>query len=153
MTKEPTIKESKKGKERPSSMTLKNYTLQPLYIWLSVPLHSKQARARNYFVKIVSEKIKELDSSRIELLEKYSKKDKDGKAIIEKNQYQLEDEHIETYKKEFEELMDETYIIDLLDSNREYLQIVKDIILNLDRKFDIAEGATYEEVCQAFETL
>jgi len=132
------------------SIKLKNYHLNSLYSWFNMPLHSKYARARNRFLRIIIARIEEIEEERKKLLNKYAKKDKDGKEIIENNNYVL-GENLEAFNKEYGEMIQEEYVIDILPSNREDIYIVRDMLLNLKKEFDFKEGEIYDEICLAFE--
>lgn len=61
--------------------------------------------------KLVEGELKNYDETRIKLLEEHSKKDKEGKAIIKNNAYDIIAGHMEIVDKELNELKKE--IIDL----------------------------------------
>ena len=107
------------------NLILKNYffvnnpqggKVESFYEWLiKLKLHGKQSRARSRFVKMITERTREIDEERIKLAEQYSeknkegkviyltaKKDKDGKEVVKNNAYVLEDEN--KFEKEFTKL-------------------------------------------------
>jgi len=133
-------------------MKFKNVDINGLAEFLTTEkLVKKQSRMRTKFLKLLNEAINEIESFRKEMLEKYSKKDDDGNALIENNSYVLED--AETFNKEYVELMNEDFIIDETESKREMLQNIKRILENTDTEFDGVKAFQYDTWCEAFENL
>ena len=133
-------------------MKFKNVDINGLAEFLaSEKLVKKQSRMRTKFLKLLNEAINEIESFRKEMLEKYSKKDDEGNALIENNSYVLED--AETFNKEYVELMNEDFIIDETESKRELLQHVKRILDNTETEFDGVKAFQYDTWCEAFENL
>jgi len=133
-------------------MKLKNVDINGLAEFLaSEKLVKKQSRMRTKFLKLLNEAINEIESFRKEMLEKYSKKDAEGNALIENNSYVLED--AEAFNKEYLELMNEDFVIDETASKREVLQHVKRILENTETEFDGIKAFQYDAWCEAFENL
>ena len=133
-------------------MKLKNSEINGLAEFLSKEkLGGKTSRMRTKFLKILNEAINETESFRKELIDKHSKKDDEGNALIENNSYVLED--VETFNKEYVELMSEDFIIDETESKRELLQHVKRILENTNTEFEGVKAFQYDAWCEAFENL
>ena len=133
-------------------MKFKNVDVKGLAEFLaSEKLVKKQSRMRTKFLKLLNESINEIESFRKEMLEKYSKKDDEGNALIENNSYVLED--AEAFNKEYVELMNEDFIIDETESKRELLQHVERILENTETEFDGIKAFQYDAWCEAFENL
>jgi len=133
-------------------MKLKNSEINGLAEFLaSEKLVKKQSRMRTKFLKLLNESVNETEEFRKELLEKYSKKDNDGNALIETNSYVLED--AEVFNKEFLELMNEDFIIDETESKRGMLQNIKRILENTNTEFEGVKAFQYDAWCEAFENL
>ena len=133
-------------------MKLKNSEINGLAEFLAKEkLGGKASRMRTKFLKILNEAINEIEGFRKELLEKYSKKDDEGKALIKDNSYVIED--VEAFNKEYLELMNEDFIIDETESKREMLQHIKRILDNTETEFDGAKAFQYDIWCEAFENL
>ena len=153
--------------EKKVALTLKNYHLTYLFDtnpsatqgnWLNTPLHNKQARARNRFLKIISERNQELEDNRMELLKQYCKKDKEGEPVMKKTdnglqEYDFVEEDYEKFQKEYGEMQIEDFIIDILPSNKEDIMIVRDILDDLKKPLELRESFVYEEVMTAFEKI
>jgi len=133
-------------------MKLKNSEINGLAEFLSKEkLGGKTSRMRTKFLKILNEAINETESFRKELIDKHSKKDDEGNALIENNSYVLED--VETFNKEYVELMSEEFIIDETESKREMLQHIKRILDNTETEFEGVKAFQYDSWCEAFENL
>ena len=133
-------------------MKLKNSEINGLAEFLAKEkLGGKASRMRTKFLKILNEAINEIEGFRKELLEKYSKKDDEGKALIKDNSYVIED--VEAFNKEYLELMNEDFIIDETESKREMLQHIKNILDNTETEFEGVKAFQYDSWCDAFENL
>jgi len=133
-------------------MKLKNGIVPELAKFLSEEkLAGKKSRMRTKFLKLLNESVNETESFRKELLDKHSKKDDEGNALIENNSYILED--AEAFNKEFTELMLEDFIIDETESKREMLQHIKRILDNTNTEFEGVKAFQYDTWCEAFDNL
>jgi len=133
-------------------MKLRNDVLSGLAEFLmKEKLGGKASRMRTKFLKLLNEAINEIEGFRKELLEKYSKNDDEGNALIENNSYVLED--AEAFNKDFLELMNEYFVIDETESKREMLQNIKRILENTEVEFEGVKAFQYDHWCEAFENL
>ena len=133
-------------------MQIKNSEINGLAEFLaSEKLGGKASRMRTKFLKLLNESVNETESFRKELLDKHSKKDDEGNALIENNSYILED--AEAFNKEFTELMLEDFIIDETESKREMLQHIKRILDNTNTEFEGVKAFQYDTWCEAFDNL
>lgn len=140
-------------------------------------LHGKESRARSRFLKLLIDKTVEIDNERknmiLEVCKKNSKgepvficdetEEKDGKSITTEKETTDEtkakkyafanpkDE--DDFNKEWQEFLNEYFIIDVLPSNSEVIYIVKDLILNVKQEFMGEEADQYNEWCDAFESI
>ena len=145
--------------DKVKGLTFKNYQLRLLYDWLSsekdkpLLLHGKQARSRNKFFALIEPQVNSVDEERIKIATEYSKT-KDGKPELdENNSFVFPKEGLDKFNKEYNEVLNEDFTIDILPSNKETLKEIKEIVLNIDRGFDTNEGKVYDLVCQTFEKL
>lgn len=152
---------SKDKKTSVSSLTFKNYHIYsgnfmkkpPIVEILNVPLHGQQARSRNRIIKIFDERSAEVEASRMDLIKKFGKLDKNKEPELDPKtkSYILADE--DGFKKEFGTLLEESCTFDVLPSNRADFQVVKELVLNCKVDFDINGTTVYEEICTIFESL
>lgn len=137
-------------KQSIDTIKLQNGSLDTVLVWLNVPLHSKEAIARNRIVEIISEKVKQLEKDRMSLIEKYGERDKENNLIIitdeetKKTHYKLKDK--EKFNEDFKALLDTEIIFDILPSNRDYWKTVKNIWENTKVEMDIETTTFYEEI-------
>ena len=75
-------------------------TAMPILLKEKLPVKTAYNLARTY--RELSSHMKDMESARNSLLDKYGRKDKKGKAIVKDNQYEIED--TESFSKEFTEL-------------------------------------------------
>ena len=85
---------------------------QPLVEFLQKPeLKNKVARLRNKFVKKLTAIVAELDEERIDLCKEHADKDENGEAIVNDNQYQVQD--IEALNADIQDLYKEEVAIEV----------------------------------------
>lgn len=93
-------------------LILQKSEAQPLAEFLQKPeLKNKVARLRNKFVKKLTAIVEELDEERIELCKEHADKDEKGEAIVNDNQYQVQD--VEALNAEIQELYAEEVAIEM----------------------------------------
>lgn len=133
-------------------MKIKNSDISGLAEFLAnEKLGGRASRMRTKFLKMLNEAATEVESFRNEMIEKYSKKDSEGKPLVEDNIYVFED--AEAFNKEYLELMSEEFIIDETESKREVLQHIKRILENTNTEFEGVKAFQYDMWCEAFENL
>lgn len=134
-----------------NSFKIKNKFLIGLGSWLNeLQLSGKESRERSRFVSLIVDGLTENEKFRSELIKKYAEKDADGnprKKIDETvgEVWDLTPENQEAFAKEYTELMDEDFIIDVLEGNKEKIKVVTDIVLNTSYVFGPKEGDSTEE--------
>ena len=91
-------------------LILQKSEAQPLAEFLQKPeLKNKVARLRNKFVKKLTAIVEELDEERVELCKEHADKDANGEAIVNDNQYQVQD--MEVLNADIQELYAEEVAI------------------------------------------
>ena len=151
---------------------IQNKYLSSLAQWLQLlVLDGRKSRERTRFVKLLQDRLKEVNGFYQGLIEKYVKKDKNGRyktRLVDGVQvFKFETKKDEKdYIKEVEDLFSEEFKLDLTEVNKEMLIVIKDIVLNTDYKFGPKENETseqqrvsirlaeeYDKWCQSFENL
>lgn len=150
------------------TLTLKNYFLidgmetidgkptqvKSLTSWLlGFPLHGKELRLRNRFVKSTQGRGAEIEEERARLLDKHGKKDKDGKLISTGQSYLLND--TKAFEKDWDDYCAELYVIDVTPANAEEIEFVKTKI-NASLEKDSYQGKqslTIEDWADAFNGI
>jgi len=155
------------------SFTLKNKYLVGLASWLNeISLQGAESRERTRFVNVLIERITESEKFRAEALDRYTTRDENGEMkkkineITNEEVWDISDENVILFSKEYGDLMEEEYIMDILDGNKQKLKVMKDAVLNTTYVFGPKEGDSpqekiakirqmhdYEIWCQAFEAV
>ena len=135
-----------------ASITFKNGHLRPLMKWLDVPLHGMQARLRGRFVRTLQDRFQEIEDARIALLKELCDKDEKGEPIMEPgDRYKLSPENLIALNKHHTDMLEESYVIDVLDSNRETLQGVRQLLKESKLEMDSNESQTYDTIMTIWE--
>lgn len=131
-------------------LKLKNYQIRVLLEILSVPMHGVIARARNKVVSVIGKKAEEVESERIKLIEKYSKKGTDGKSEVAEGHYVME--NLESFQKEYIEVLGVETEFDITETLPEF-RVIREEVNNSRKEFDVQETVIYEEICEAFKKI
>lgn len=136
--------------------------------WLAQQmLHGKESRARTRFLKLIEERINEIDAERLRLAEEHAEKkkdkegneqlvylDKDGKETTDKsiaNSFKVKD--MDKFNKEYEDYLNETLVVDVTPANQETIYGVRDIIMDTKEVFSGPMATMYDEWCESFENI
>jgi len=165
-------------------LTLKNYMLldnpelktTSIQSWLGGQLlHGKASRSRTRFLRLINERVVEMDSERKKLLEEYTikkevkTKDKDGKEVkteklvyIDKDgkdttdeqkgaRYKMKDS--EKFQEKYVEYLNEEYVIDVTPATSETIYGVRELLLETKEEFSGRQATSYDEWCQSFQEV
>lgn len=134
-------------------LTFKNYQLNVLLQVLDTTMNGAYARARSKFFILLRDQIELNEKARIEMITQYSDKDKKGEPIIDEktNNYSLTEENTKLFNRDYEELLLEDFIIDMLPSNEDVLKKVAEKVLSSEAEFNIRDGEIYSQICDEFE--
>jgi hypothetical protein len=133
------------------SLKIKNIDLEALIKATTIDLNFERSRVRNQFVKSLEPAIELKEKSRKEIIDKFCKKDKDGKPILNNGMYEFED--IEKVNAEYNKLMQEEITIDIPSNIEEKLMVIKDIIIGNDRKIPMGESRQLEVIVDALDSI
>lgn len=155
-----------------TSFKIKNKYIIGLASWLNeLSLQGIESRERTRFVNVLIERINENEKFRTDLLDKYVEKDTDGQKIKKTSEtgeevWDISEDNSIIFAKEYNDLMDDEYVMDILDGNKQKLKVVKEIVLNTSYMFGPQEVDSiqekqaklrqmndYEVWCQAFELV
>lgn len=139
-------------------MKIENIMLEPLANFLmSFELKGKDSRIRTKFVKLLTEKITQLQDDGFALIKDYAELDEDGEPKQVENDgklfYDIPRENRKTYNDEYTALMKENSIIDETESNRELILVIKELVLNCELTFKGKEAIEYDFYCEIFENV
>ena len=132
-------------------------------VWLmNLKLHGPASRMRTRFIRLVTDRTKELDVVRIKLAEEYSRNkkgevvyvDKKGKKTT-KNEagFNFDIQDVDKFMQEWEDYLNEDYIIDVTPANNDIMNGVKAILLETTEEFEGREAVRYDEWASAFEEI
>ena len=109
----------------------------------SFNITGNDSRERSRFVELLKERTTEIEIERIKILEKYADKNDKGEFLKNKIQtrdennnltvteeYRFANENIKKYQKEYDEYMEEDFIIDILEGNKSKIKKIKELLLN-----------------------
>lgn len=132
-------------------LILKNYMASTLVELVSIPLAAPLARARNKFILLFQETVKQVENERQALLMKYGDLDTEGKLQVGSDgNYKLKD--AVAFAKEFEEMTSRALAITCNgDELKGTFLMVKNILDNLETKLTVAQTTVYSEIMDAFE--
>ncbi|MED1863222.1 hypothetical protein P4V41_07120 [Fictibacillus nanhaiensis] len=141
-------------------MRIPNHLVQPFADFLlSLELPFRQSRLRSKLVKQARAHLQELHEYKQELIEKYGDKDENGKLVTIPNdegtvQIKVTNmDNVDSYNREYSSLMQEDWIIDESESNKDMLTTVREIILNYEGTISGEEAMQFDVYADAFENL
>lgn len=157
-------------KEENKTFKIKNRYVAGLATWLQAQvLGGKQSRERTRFVRVLSEGVDDVQEQRKFIVDKYVKKDKAGKPVKKKDKDGKEmlvmGKNADKAEVEFKEVLDEDFIIDILEGNKAKVLSMREVVLNTSYQFkssissdflweiDKWSAEEYEIWCVAFEEV
>jgi mRNA-degrading endonuclease HigB of HigAB toxin-antitoxin module len=155
-----------------NAFKIKKMFLLGLASWLAEQnLVGRLSRERSRFVQILSAEINKIEEERKAIIEKYVEKEEDGttwKKTVDNGveRWSIPEEKQAEMQKEYADLMDEDFVLDIGEEHKAKTLTVKDILLNTDYKFGpqgttnpaeaeakVRQANDYEKWCEAFESL
>lgn len=119
-------------------------------------LDAKNTRMRMRFVRMAADRLKEVDEENRRLINKYAKKDGSGKPIVVINDDETETVEItdiNSFKKEFSEILLEDFVIEENEERKDMLLSIKNTVLNAEGTFKGDEAVFYDRWCQIVEGI
>lgn len=154
MAKKPQKKHQEKKTNTVSTFKIKNKLLRVFNVLIDVPLHSEQAVARNRISKLIEEKFAEFETDRLDLIERYAKKDeKTGEKILDEEGTNFLLADSKGFDRDWEILRNTPAVFDVLPSNRQYFKTIAKVIQNTDMKMDIELTDLWEELLDSFKEI
>lgn len=129
-------------------MIIKNKHINSLVQFLSGNIPSDKARARANFFESIKEDITAVNEGRVALLESFSEKDAEGKAIIENGNYKILVGKEAECKEALAEFMNKE--VDL--SSAHGLLVMKKMLVDLNVPMSVEDGRFYSEIMDAVES-
>jgi hypothetical protein len=141
-------------------MKLLNAELAPFtQFLLSIPLTSTPSRMRSRFIRLVQDRLTEIEQERVSLLTKYSNKSPEGEPLTRTEPdgttvYDIPPESMPLFNKEYTELRSEVFILDETEERADMLRSVRDAILNVEgMTFSGQDAILYDRWCEIVEGI
>lgn len=136
-------------------MKLKNYEIEPFLQFLfDLKLKGKESRMRTRLHKMVSGYYENVFlPERDEIVHQYGMKDDTGNLVVdeEKKGIKIIPEFITEFNKEYNELLNEEYIIEENEINQSVLTSVGDSLLSCDIELSGELALLFDGWCEKFE--
>lgn len=139
-------------------MRIKNIMLDKFANFLmDFELKGKESRMRTRFVKVLAEQIQTNKEEGEDLVKQYADLDESGEPKLTekdgKSYYNISKEKQAEYNREYFIFMNEEFVIEENEANKEMLLLIKDIILNCEMTFKGVEAIEYDTWCELVEGL
>lgn len=141
-------------------MELYNAELAPFVSFLlSIPLSGRDSRMRSRFLRLVQDRLTEIEQARIEMLTKYSNKSPSGEPLTRTEPdgttvYDIPPENRPLFDQEYAELRSEVFQLDELPERMDMLCSIRDAILNVEgMKFSGQDALLYDRWCEIVENI
>ena len=109
----------------------------------------KQSRMRRKLIKLVDDRNKVYLEDLKELQEEHAKKDKEGKAIIRDNKYDIIDK--DAFSSDLKELNEEKLVIEGGD-HREMIRTIQEILRKFENEeYGAQDSEIYDYLCEQFK--
>lgn len=121
---------------------------------LGLSLKGKFSRMRTRFVKTLQEQVGIIQAEHQEIIKEHSELDENGEPkVIEKEDghkvYDIKD--IEAFNKEYFELINEPFIIEVTESNKTVVEAVRDAVWSDEKEYSGQDALFYDRICEIVE--
>lgn len=151
-------------KAEPRVLALKRKYLPTVSEWLALPMHGKEARSRNRFVRSLHAGIAQLEEDRLEIIKRFADLDANGELQVideefapnaTRKVYKFKSaEERQKAEKEIDEMKEELFKLDITPANSDDFVLVRNLILDrvgAEFQFTFSETEVYDAACEAFE--
>lgn len=136
-------------------MKLANYEVPKLgELLFNMKLKGKDSRMRTRLVNEIDNYIKNtLNKEEIQLLMEYGVKDENGELIEGENGFVLIPEKVNDYHTEMNNLINENFVIEENETNKDMLLSVANSIINCDLELNSELAKLWDKWCDQFEDV
>lgn len=113
-------------------------------------LKGKQSRHRTKCIKLLNERLNELQEQENELLKEHCHLDEEGNPKTKENGTMWDVKDPDAFSKDRAELYEEKMVIEG-GNNQEMLSTVKDVLFDCDKELSGQEAEIYDYLCDQFE--
>jgi len=121
---------------------------QAIDLLFNLSLKGKQSRHRTKFIKLLAQRLKEVEEQRIELAKEHAEKNEKGEPKVSDDQFEIKDK--QAFAKDIKELYEEELIIEG-GNHQDTLNTVKEILLNCEEEFSGQQADVFDYLCEQFE--
>lgn len=136
-------------------MKIRNHEIERFVIFLmELELTGRNSRMRSRLCKQLATRMEQTEQERLDLIKQFSNKDSDGNPLTEVNEQGLTTYSIanmQEFDAEFHDLMNELFIIEKSEENREMFDVVLEATLNTTKVFSGVEAVEYDRWCDIIE--
>lgn len=135
-------------------MKFRNYELNLLaQLLFQMKLSGKKSRMRTRFILQMDTYLKNTLQPEIqELVEEYGLRDIDNELIPNiEGGYELIPEKAEEYHKEYNAILEEYYIVEVNETNKDMIQSIAEALLDCEIELSNDEAVLYDRWCEQFE--
>ncbi|WP_341323352.1 DUF1617 family protein [Solibacillus sp. FSL H8-0523] len=137
-------------------MKFKNFEIDVLCKFLyEISLSGKSSRMRTRFVRLLENySTNVIQNDRRAMFDEYAMKDEFGEFLLNETQTEviLIPETQDKFHAEMNELMNEDFILDETEANREMILITGNALLECDIKLNKDDAIVYDQWCEEFES-
>ena len=138
-------------------MRLRNFQVDALATFLfKMKLSGKRSRMRTRMVRMLDEYLRNIvNLERNGIIEEYAMKDENGEVLLNETRTEaiIEPSRLPEFEREIEELLNEEFVIETNEANREMLLAVAEVILTCDMEFSENDAVIYDDWCEKFEEV
>ena len=120
---------------------------QAIGLLFNLPAKGIKSVRKTKFVKLLNERLKEVDEQRQELAKEHSNLDENGKAKTVGDKFDIKD--MDAFQKDVKELFGEEMVFEGADVQK-MLKTVKQILEESEKEWEGQESMTYAYLCEAF---
>lgn len=135
-------------------MKFRNYELSLLaQLLFQMKLSGKKSRMRTRFILQIDSYLKNTLQPEIqELVEEYGLRDIDNELIPNiEGGYELIPERAEEYHKEYDEVLNEYYVVEVNETNKDMILSIAEVLLDCEIELSNDEAVLYDRWCEQFE--
>lgn len=136
-------------------MKIRNFEIKDFGAFLmGESLSGRKSRMRTRFVKLLDERLKQIEDERLSLLKEFAEVDENGEMKMdERGMAVMSDEQSAKFQAEYADLMNEEWVVDQTEERRDMLLTIKDCVLNTERTFSGQEAIQYDRWCEIVEGI
>jgi hypothetical protein len=139
------------------NIRMNNMEIEPIgNFLLSLELKGKSSRMRTRFIKILQEQAKLVRLELMDIIKQYAVLDEEGnpKTSINENKdlvYDIKEVEQHLFEIEVNELYGEIFTIEVTESNKEMIKVVRNAVIDCDRVFSGQEAMVFDRYCEIME--